>query len=67
MTSNSDRDLMLIAVFTTMTVALWVFFELIQTTRTSTVSRPLQKAVRPMTSVINTEVLETLRTKQTYE
>ena len=64
---ENDRDLLLIAVFTTLTIFLWVFFELLQTTKTSTVSQPLQKAVLPLSSIIDTSTLDQLETKQTFD
>lgn len=64
---EEDRDLLLISVFTTLTILLWVFFELVQTTKTSTVARPLQKAVLPLSSKIDTSVLDLLGTKQTFD
>lgn len=64
---DDDRDLLLIAVFTTLTVLLWVFFELVETTKTSTVARPLQNAVLPLTSKIDTSVLDLLETKQSFD
>ncbi len=63
---DEDRDILLIAVFTTLTVFLWVFFELVKTTKTSTVAQPLQKVVLPLSSKIDTSVLDQLETKQTY-
>ena len=64
---NEDRDLLLIAVFTTITIMLWVFFELMQTTKTSTVSRPLQNTVIPLSPKIDTSVLDILETKQSFD
>lgn len=64
---ENDRDLLLIAVFTTLTVMLWVFFELAQTTKTSTISRPLQKAVLPLSPTIDASVLDELAAKQTFD
>ena len=64
---DEDRDILLIAVFTTLTILLWVFFELVQTTKTSTVARPLQKAVLPMSSKIDTSIFDQLETKQTFD
>jgi len=64
---ENERDLLLIAIFTTLTIFLWVFFELLQTTKTSTVSQPLQKAVLPLSSKIDTSVLDVLETKQTFD
>jgi hypothetical protein len=64
---DDDRDLLLVAVFTTLTIMLWVFFELVQTTKTSTVTQPLQKAVAPLSPKIDTTVLDNLEKKQTFE
>lgn len=64
---NEDRDLLLVAVFTAITVFLWVFFELVKTTKTSTVSRPLQQIVSPLTSKIDITVLEELEKRSTLE
>jgi len=64
---EEDRDLLLIAIFTTLTIVLWVFFELMQTTKTSTVARPLQNAVLPLSPKIDTDVLDILETKQSFD
>jgi len=64
---TNDRDLLLIAIFTTLTIMLWVFFDLVQTSKTSTVNQPLRKAVLPLSSKIDTEVLDILEAKQTFE
>ena len=64
---DEDRDILLIAVFTTLTILLWVFFELVQTTKTSTVARPLQKAVLPLSSKIDTAIFDQLETKQAFD
>lgn len=64
---NEDRDLLLVAVFTTITVFLWVFFELVKTTKTSTVTRPLQQIVSPLTSKIDIDVLEELEKRSTLD
>lgn len=64
---DDDRDLLLVAVFTTLTIMLWVFFELVQTTKTSTVTQPLKKAVAPLSPKIDTTVLDKLEKKQTFE
>lgn len=50
-----------------MTVALWVFFELALTSKTSTISLPVQKAILPLSSNIDTDTLELLQEKQTYD
>ena len=64
---DEDRDLLLVAIFTTITVFLWVFFELVKTTKTSTVARPLQQVVSPLTGKIDVGVLEELEKRSTLE
>lgn len=64
---DEDKDLLLIAVFTAITVFLWVFFELVKTTKTSTVARPLQQIVSPLTSKIDVGVLEELEKRSTVD
>lgn len=64
---DDDRDLLLIAVFTTLTVFLWIFFELVKTNVTSTVAIPLQQAVSPFASKIDTDVLDELQKRQTFD
>ena len=64
---EDDRDLLLIAVFTTLTVFMWIFFELVKTTKTSTVATPLQQAVSPFASKIDTGVLDELEKRQTFD
>lgn len=64
---DEDRDILLVAVFTMLTILLWVFFELVQTTKTSTVAQPLQKAVLPISPKIDTGIFEQLQKKQTFD
>jgi hypothetical protein len=64
---DDDRDLLLVAVFTTLTVLLWVFFELVKTNHTTTVTRPVQQAVTPLTSKIDTDILDVLEKRSTFE
>jgi hypothetical protein len=64
---EDDRDLLLVAVFTTLTILLWVFFELVKTTQTTTVARPVQQAVTPLTSKIDTDILDVLEKRNSFE
>lgn len=64
---HNDRDLLLVAVFTTFTILLWIFFELVKTTKTSTVSRPAQQVVTPLTSKIDTDVFDMLQQRNPFE
>ena len=63
---DQDRDLLLVALFTSLTVFLWVFFELVKTTKTSTVSQPTQQIVSPLSSKIDTDTIDIIGQKQTY-
>ncbi len=64
---DDDRDLLLVAVFTTLTILLWIFFELAKTTKETTVARPLQQAVTPLTSKIDTDILDLLEARSSFE
>ena len=63
---DQDRDLLLVAIFTTLTVFLWVFFELVKTTKTSTVSQPTQQIISPLSSKIDTDTIMIIERKNTY-
>lgn len=64
---EDDNNLLLIAVFTTLTVFSWVFFELVKTTKTSTVSLTVQRISAPLTSKIDIDVITNLESKQTFD
>ncbi len=64
---DQDRDLLLVALFTTLTVFLWVFFELVKTTKTSTVTTPVQQIVSPLSSNIDIETLNRIAARQTFD
>ena len=64
---DEDRDLLLVAIFTMITIMLWVFFELVQTTKTSTVNPAVQKTVLPLSSRIDTGIVDKLETKQPFD
>lgn len=64
---DEERDLLLVAIFTTITIFLWVFFELVKTSKTSSVSQPLQQVVSPLSSKIDVSVLEELEKRSTLD
>ncbi len=63
---NSDRDLLLISVFTFFTVTLWVFFEILKTVKTTTVSSATAQIVIPLSPKIDENVITTLQSKKQY-
>lgn len=67
MMNKNDRDLLLVAVFTTFTIMLWIFFELVKTTKESTVTRPTQQIVTPLTSKIDTDIFDILAKRNSFE
>lgn len=64
---REDRDVLLVAIFTTLTVFLWVCFELVQTSKTSTIARPLQQVISPLTSKVDVTILEELEMRKTFD
>lgn len=64
---EDDRDLLLIAIFTFVTVSLWIFFELINTAKTTTVTSSTQEVLTPINPDIDTDVFNTLNERVTYK
>ncbi len=63
---NSERDLLLISLFTFLTVSAWIFFELIKTTKTTTVPTTVEKIITPVSATLDSQVFESLRKRVTY-
>lgn len=63
---NNDRDIFLISIFTFFTVVSWIFFELVKTTRTTTVTTNVQQIITPLSATIDTEVFTVLETRRAY-
>ena len=57
MSNDSDRDLLLISVFTFFTVLLWITFELLKTIKTTTVRADVQQIVVPFNPKIDTDTI----------
>lgn len=66
MKQNNDRDLLLISVFTFITVALWVFFEILKTIKTTTVTASTTQIVQTLDPKIDTKMVETIASKKVY-
>ncbi len=63
---ENERDLFLISLFTFLTVSFWIFFELVKTTKTTTVPQTLPKILAPLSPTLDTEVFSLLRERVTY-
>ena len=63
---ENDKDLLLVAVFTFLTVSLWITFELVKTVKTTTVASPVQRIVTPLSATIDIDVLTKLKERPTF-
>jgi len=63
---EKDRDIFLVSIFTFLTIVSWIFFELVKTTKTTTVSPSVEKIVTPLNPTLDTEVLNALELRKTY-
>ena len=66
LSQGNDRDLLLISVFTFFTVTLWVFFEVLKTVKTTTVTPQVTQIIVPLSPKLDTQVLQTIVTKKQY-
>lgn len=65
-TKGSDRDLLLISVFTFFTVTLWVFFEVLKTVKTTTITKTTTQIVQPLDPSLDTQTIITLSNRKVY-
>ncbi|OGG14940.1 hypothetical protein A2875_03185 [Candidatus Gottesmanbacteria bacterium RIFCSPHIGHO2_01_FULL_46_14] len=63
---NSDRDIVLISVFTFLTVSLWVFFEFVKTVKTTTVSSTVAQVITPFSPTIDADILTEIVKRKIY-
>lgn len=63
---ENDRDLLLVSVFTFLTVLLWISFELIKTSKTTTVTIPVKQIVVPLSATIDTQIISQVKERKTY-
>lgn len=63
---SNDRDIFLISIFTFFTVVSWIFFELVKTSRTTTVTTNVQQIITPLSPTIDTEVFTVLQNRTSY-
>ncbi len=63
---ENDRDILLVAMFTFLTVSLWVFFELVKTYKTTTVSSVVQQVITPFSPTIDTSIISQIEKRRVY-
>ncbi len=66
LSEGNDRDLLLISVFTFFTVTLWVFFEVLKTVKTTTITPQVTQIIVPLSPKLDVTVLQTIATKKQY-
>jgi hypothetical protein len=66
LSEGNDRDLLLISVFTFFTVTLWVFFEVLKTVKTTTITPQVTQSIVPLSPKIDSQILQTIATKKSY-
>jgi hypothetical protein len=64
---DNDRDILLIAIFTFFTVFAWIFFELIQTSKTTTISESTTALLTPLESRIDAQTLNDLEQRKLFK
>jgi predicted negative regulator of RcsB-dependent stress response len=60
---DNDRDILLIAMLTFLTVFAWIFFDLVQTSKTSTITASTATLLKPISSKIDQETINALGTR----
>lgn len=63
---QNDKDMLLVAILTFITVFLWIFFEITKTTRTSTVSQSYQEVLSPINPDVDYDTIENIKLRQSY-
>lgn len=61
---DSEKDLLLVSIFSFLTVSLWIFFELVKTAKTSTIESTTRQIVQPLNTEIDTGILDILEQRR---
>lgn len=63
---DNDKDLLMIAVFTFLTVSAWILFELVKTTKTTTVTVSAKRVIVPLSPTIDTDTMANIQNRVVY-
>lgn len=66
LSEGNDRDLLLISVFTFFTVSLWVFFEVLKTVKTTTVTAQVTQIIVPLSPKLDSQIFQMISSKNAY-
>jgi|GEM_PF-1375011 len=59
----SNKEILILSIFTFITVLLWTFFEAYHTYTESTVPKSLQEQIQPITPTLKKDVINSLRVR----
>lgn len=63
---DNDRDILLIAIFTFLTVSIWIFFELTKTSKTQTVASQYTEILAPLDPSLDIETVQLLNQRTSF-
>jgi hypothetical protein len=63
---ENDRDILLVSIMTFITIFAWIFFELVKTTKTTTIPDSTAQLLKPINPRIDTATLENLKERQIF-
>lgn len=64
---NNDKDILLIAIFTFITVSIWIFFELTNTSKTDAVTPKFTEILKPLDPKLDQNTVNILNDRILYE
>jgi len=64
---NNDKDILLITLFTFLTVTIWIFFELVKTTKTPTATGTSTEILSSINTNFDIETLNQLKNRVRLE
>ena len=64
---DKDRDVLLLSIFTFLTIVLWIVFELVKTVKTTTIAPLTQKLEKPFNPKINMDIVDSIVQRQSYD
>jgi len=64
---RSDRDILIVCIFTFITVVTWIFVDFVKTTQSSTVTSVTEELLAPLPGPIDQKLLRDLEARQAFE
>jgi hypothetical protein len=64
---DEDRDILIIAIFTFLTVSIWIFFELTKTSKSQAVTDQYTDVLKPLDPTLDSNIIKTLENRMIYK